>query len=452
MSNGLGALASPSAGGNSSFTVNWTNIGLQPGPATVRDLWTHANLGTFTNTFTTNVAAGTTVMLTVVGTAPNPPPVGTVYLTDLQAAYAYTGSGAVALNKSAGGNALTLNGVPYARGLGVNAYSGVEYRLAGLASRFQAQVGVDDEAGAAGSVDFQVFADGLKIFDSGLMLGGAPHQSIDLDVTGVNRLTLGVNDGGDGNASDHADWADAKLIVNSATPSAPLIPGDLSAAQGNPIVLTWSAVPGAAAYNVKRSDSATGPFATISTAILPAYADTDLLAGAAYYYSVSSVGKLGESSNSTAAGALACAALTPPTALTASFSGTNVVLNWIPVPGATSYTVARATSSTPYATLASGIAAAAFTDSNRTPGAIYDYAVAANNGCSQSAFSTYAFASTNVTLGVWRAGGSVILNWPLGTLQASTNAAGPYTNILDATLPYTNTAAMPQQFYRVRVK
>ena len=33
-------------------TCYWTNLGLQAGAATVRDLWAHADLGTFTNGFT----------------------------------------------------------------------------------------------------------------------------------------------------------------------------------------------------------------------------------------------------------------------------------------------------------------------------------------------------------------------------------------------------------------
>ena len=68
-----------------SISVNWTNLGLQAGPATVRDLWAHADLGTFTNSFTTNVPGDGAVMLKVVGTAPVFPIPGTNYLTELRA-------------------------------------------------------------------------------------------------------------------------------------------------------------------------------------------------------------------------------------------------------------------------------------------------------------------------------------------------------------------------------
>jgi hypothetical protein len=37
-------------------------------------------------------------------------------------------------------------------------------------------------------------------------------RALDVDVSGVRRLTLRVTDGGDGVDSDHADWADARLL------------------------------------------------------------------------------------------------------------------------------------------------------------------------------------------------------------------------------------------------
>lgn len=435
----------------SGMTVNWTNLGLQAGTATVRDLWGHADLGTFTNSFTTNVSADGVVMLKVVGTAPASPGPGTNYLTGLQPAYAYTGSGTMVANRSIGGNTITLNGATYTSGLGVNAYSGLEYRLGAVASRFQADIGVDDEVGANGSVVFQVYADGLKIYDSGVMTGGAPHQSIDLDVTGVNRLTLGVNDADDGTANDHADWAGAKVIVSNLAPVAPPPPVGLLVDAGQPIRLTWATTPGALAYNIYRSNSSSGTFSNIASAVVPNFGDSNVTVGATYYYAVSSVGKGGESSASTIASGTACSTPAVPTGLTATVNGALAILDWNPVPGATGYTVVRATSSTPYTPVATGLATTTWTDTNRLVGVIYYYAVAADNGCSQSGYSTYAFGSTNVTVGIRYSGSNVVVTWPEGTLQSAGTVTGPYRDVTNTPSLYTNTISETRQFYRVRI-
>lgn len=128
------------------------------------------------------------------------------------------GLGPVEKNKSNGeavagdGTAITLNRIPYAKGLGVHAPSDVRYRLGGACSgNFVTDVGVDDSVGDQGTVVFQVWLDGAKVFDSGLMHGGDLRKSVNLNVAGKNELRLVVTEGGDGNASDRADWAGARV-------------------------------------------------------------------------------------------------------------------------------------------------------------------------------------------------------------------------------------------------
>jgi hypothetical protein len=71
-------------------------------------------------------------------------------------------------------------------------------------------VGLDGEAQGYGSVVFQVWADGAQLFDSGV-LTGTSTASVDVDVSGKQRLRLLVTNGGDGNSWDRASWGDAKL-------------------------------------------------------------------------------------------------------------------------------------------------------------------------------------------------------------------------------------------------
>ena len=113
----------------------------------------------------------------------------------------------------ADGGTITLNGVTYAKGLGVHAVSSLTYGLSG-ASLFTADVGVDDEVGSLGSVVFQVFVDGVKRFDSGVMFGSSVTKKVSVDLSGAHELRLAVTDAGDGNGKDHADWANTLITSN----------------------------------------------------------------------------------------------------------------------------------------------------------------------------------------------------------------------------------------------
>lgn len=141
-----------------------------------------------------------------------------VYLSDLTPTYQANGWGPMERDMSNGeagardGRSLTINGVLYPKGLGVHALSELRYALDGQYSRFQADVGVDDEVGMRGSVVFQVFADGEKLYDSGLMFGYQSAKQVNLNVAGKRELRLLVLTGNGNRDQDHADWGGARLI------------------------------------------------------------------------------------------------------------------------------------------------------------------------------------------------------------------------------------------------
>jgi alpha-galactosidase len=197
------------------ITANWSDLGLV-GSASVRDLWARVDRGSFTNSYTASVPSHGVVMLKVVGTEAVVP-VGTTYVSDDLWSLATNSWGPVERNLSNGelasgdGRTLTLNGVAYAKGLGVNANSEVDYSLAGRCSTFTASVGVDDEVGSSGSVVFQVWGDNVKLFDSGTMTGATATRSVNVNLTGRSMLKLVVTDAGNGNEFDHADWANARI-------------------------------------------------------------------------------------------------------------------------------------------------------------------------------------------------------------------------------------------------
>ncbi|MFE9096854.1 NPCBM/NEW2 domain-containing protein [Streptomyces sp. NPDC007264] len=156
-------------------------------------------------------------LVPVTATVVVPPPAGTSYLGDLPWISAANGYGPVERNTSNGesaagdGHPLTLGGVVYAKGLGAHAGSDIAYYTGGSCGTVTADVGVDDEKGGAGTVAFEIWADGTKAASTGVLTNAMPAQPLSADVAGARVVRLVVTDGGDGIDSDHADWADAKL-------------------------------------------------------------------------------------------------------------------------------------------------------------------------------------------------------------------------------------------------
>jgi len=91
----------------------------------------------------------------------------------------------------------------------------------------------------------------------------------------------------------------------SATPTVaapPAAPTNLMATPGNAqVALTWSASGGATSYNVKRSPTNGSGYAKIGTSTAPAFTDTGLTNGTAYFYVVSGVNASGEGADSSQA-------------------------------------------------------------------------------------------------------------------------------------------------------
>src|SRR4029079_14902353 len=87
----------------------------------------------------------------------------TSYLSDRAWISAVNGYGPLERDESNGedqlgdGAPITLNGVTYAKGRGSTQTADVRYALGGTCTLFSADVGVDDEVAANGSVVFQVW-------------------------------------------------------------------------------------------------------------------------------------------------------------------------------------------------------------------------------------------------------------------------------------------------------
>ena len=120
------------------------------------------------------------------------------------------------------GGPLRIGRQNFTKGLGVHAYSKLEFELGGGYERFQATIGLDDTArppgGIAGpqvaSVVFRVLLDDKVLLEEAKTYGDAP-QPIDLAIEGGQRLTLIVDFGKDDlhMARDRADWARARIVA-----------------------------------------------------------------------------------------------------------------------------------------------------------------------------------------------------------------------------------------------
>jgi hypothetical protein len=178
-------------------------------------------------------------------------------------------------------------------------------------------IGVDDRQTTNGSVAFQVYADGVKIYDSGLLLPTSSTKSIDVSVAGVQQLRLHVNDAGDGNAYDHADWADARLTISATAPTVPAAPSGLavSAASSSQLNLTWTDVASETSYKIQRSiDGVSFTQIATTSAGVTSYSNTGLTASTKYYYRVIASNSVGDSGFSNIASATTLSAPTPPPA------------------------------------------------------------------------------------------------------------------------------------------
>jgi len=107
---------------------------------------------------------------------------------------------------------ISLHKQSYYKGLGVHADCELTYRLDGAYQKFFAAIGLDDESGPGGSVQFLVYADNKPIYKSNVFKWQTPAEPVALDIVGVKELKLVVNDAGDGLTMDRAAWASARVI------------------------------------------------------------------------------------------------------------------------------------------------------------------------------------------------------------------------------------------------
>jgi len=99
----------------------------------------------------------------------------------------------------------------YPTGLGTHANSNIIYHIGKRFTKFATDYGIDTEAGNQASVVFEIYGDNKLLFQSPLMKRFDYPKHIEVDITEVTYLRLVVNDSGNGNIDDHADWLNPVL-------------------------------------------------------------------------------------------------------------------------------------------------------------------------------------------------------------------------------------------------
>jgi hypothetical protein len=186
----------------------------------------------------------------------------------------------------------------------------------------------------------------------------------------------------------------------SASPLAtlPLAPtGSLNFSPGNTqLSLFWSPVPGATGYEIhRRSGSDAWPLAAAGQTAGTLFTDSGLANGTTYFYTVSALNGAGagawtyEATGTPSAGA----ALAPANVAAIAGNG-QATVSWDPVPGATEYWVAAATSpGGPYVTGDYAYGVTSLTLTALTNGTTYYFRVQDWAGTQWSAFSAEASAT-----------------------------------------------------------
>jgi fibronectin type 3 domain-containing protein len=195
-------------------------------------------------------------------------------------------------------------------------------------------------------------------------------------------LIAGCGGGGSGNGSGSSGTSsDGGSASTGAVPAAPTglaaVPGNAQAS------LSWTTSATAVTYNVYTGTSSGGesstPTATGITGL--AYVASNLTNGNAYYFKVAAVNANGTSALSAEATTTPATIPAAPSNVTATANSGQLVLNWTPSSGATSYNVYEGTSSggevsTP---IAAGVTSPTATISGLTNGSIYFFTIAAIN-------------------------------------------------------------------------
>jgi len=117
---------------------------------------------------------------------------------------------------SATGTPLQIGKTQYETGLGSHAVGLIEYPLDSQFSDFEVTVGIDASTDGRGSIIAKIRIDGVERASSGLLNGFSKPVTLKVDkLESARRMLLIVEDAGDKNQDDLADWVEGKLYLKT---------------------------------------------------------------------------------------------------------------------------------------------------------------------------------------------------------------------------------------------
>ncbi|WP_234478877.1 NPCBM/NEW2 domain-containing protein, partial [Streptomyces sp. MBT65] len=106
---------------------------------------------------------------------------------------------------------VSIGGTRYAHGVTVHGRSSVTIDLNRPCVSYDATVGVDDMTLGIGRVSFAVYADGIRLWQSGEIDGGDPAVPVHVDLSGRTTVRLVVEPHSSFDGLALADWAESKF-------------------------------------------------------------------------------------------------------------------------------------------------------------------------------------------------------------------------------------------------
>ncbi|MDH5217554.1 MAG: hypothetical protein OEX19_07655, partial [Gammaproteobacteria bacterium] len=157
--------------------------------------------------------------------------------------------------------------------------------------------------------------------------------------------------------------------------------------------LTWAAATGASSYNIYRSETSASYGAALTTGVTTTgYDDSTAVNGTTYYYTVTAVNAVWESSMSGEVSALPLPPLpATPTGFSATTGDQELSLSWSSATDADSWNIYKYDTSTwTYSLLISGVTGTSYVDTGLTNGTYYNYKLNAVNLAGESTGAVYA--------------------------------------------------------------
>jgi alpha-L-fucosidase 2 len=140
------------------------------------------------------------------------------YLSLDEVTYAVAGWGTAHDNASVDGTALRIGSTEFSQGIGTHAPAELRFSLGGKYRWLTFYTGISTDMTEKGSVTLQVWTDGKKAFETGLMKVREEAQYVCLPVAGVQDLKLIATDGGDGIAADHLNLGNLRVSSREERP------------------------------------------------------------------------------------------------------------------------------------------------------------------------------------------------------------------------------------------